>query len=127
MSSEISLEETASQVEKLRYQVMNLSDLIAKCCDEKYPIELAVVDFNWGDEDHRTANDIFEKFDKILQTGDRVNWVEFESDFSRQLSIGYQSLKMIILSFHANHFWVDVCKAYAKHHDVAEFKEINKG
>ncbi len=116
------MDDLKDQVERLRFQLQ----LLAESLDHHaYPIQTLVIALDWGDEELTLAIDIFEKYSRQLESGEKVSWVAFEEEFQDQLNISYQALKSIILAFYRNRQWLDVCVAYAQAHDVAEFWEIN--
>lgn len=110
------------EINKIKYQLQ----LIAGTLDsDKYPIETLVVEMDWDRKDLDAAHDIFEEFDKKLEGNEEISWIEFEHKLRDRFEIGYQTVKDIILAFYHNYQWTNVCKGYAKEHDVVEFKEIN--
>lgn len=113
--------EISKEINKLKYQIQLLANAIDS---ERYPIEVLVIELDWDRDDLDAAHDIFEEYDKKIKKGEEVNWVKFELDIKNKFNIGYQTVKSIILAFYENHQWIDVCKGYAKQHDVVEFKEI---
>lgn len=118
------MEDISKEIEKIKYQLKLLADTLDY---EIHPIETLVIELDWGREDLDAAHDIFEEYDKKLENKEEVNWVEFELRLEKRFETGYQTIKYIILAFYNNHQWVNVCKGYAKEHDVVEFKEINYG
>ena len=111
------------QIEKLQFQMK----LVGESLDSReHPIPALVISMDWSDADLDKAHDIFEKFDGILESGETPNWAEFEKDFKDQFGIGYQTLKMVVLAFHRNFQWTQVCEIYAKAHECMEFHEITR-
>jgi len=110
-----------NQIDKIKYQLKTIGVTID---NKQYPIESLVIQLDWDENDLTLANDIFEKYDKMLEAYEDVNWTEFEFNFRDQFGIGYQTVKSIILAFYRNLQWRDVCKGYAEEHDVTEFREI---
>lgn len=111
------------QINKLKYQM----SLVGESLDSReHPIATLVIGMNWDDKDLDKAHDIFEKFESILESGREPNWGEFERDFKQQFGIGYQRLKIVVLAFHRNSQWANVCAAYAKAHECMEFHEITR-
>lgn len=117
------MDDITLQIKKLKYQM----SLVGESLDSReHPIATLVIAMNWDDQDLDKAHDIFEKFEKIIKTGEEPNWVDFESDFSLQFGIGYQTLKMVVLAFHRNFQWTRVCEVYAKANECMEFHEITR-
>ena len=111
------------QLEKLLFQMK----LVGESLDSRvHPIPALVISMNWSATDLDKAHDIFEKFDRILESGKKPNWGEFEQDFKEQFEIGYQSLKTVVLAFHRNFQWTQVCETYAKTYECMEFHEITR-
>ena len=118
------MDDILKEIEKIKYQLKLLADTLDY---KNYPIETLVIERDWSRDDLDSAHDIFEECDKKLENKEDVNWTEFEVKLEKRFGIGYQTVKDIILAFYNNHQWVNVCKGYAKEHDVVEFKEINYG
>jgi hypothetical protein len=117
------MEELSKQVDKLKYQMQLVGESINS---KEHPIASLVISMNWGDKDLDKAHDIFEKYENILESGESPNWGAFELEFNQQFDIGYQTLKMIVLAFHRNFQWENVCAVYAKAKECVEFHEITK-
>ena len=83
-----------------------------------------VVALNWSEEDLERAEDIFEKFEKQLESSGGMMEHDLEKELKDTFKIGYQTVKTIVLAFWHNSQWQDVCKAYAMKQNVSEFKEI---
>lgn len=96
-------------IEKLVYHV---SILGATIDHDKHPVEALILSKNWDETDLEKAHDIFERWDKRLEDGEKMSTGGFESDFKRELGVSYQGLKPIILAFYKNHQWTNVCEAY---------------
>lgn len=106
----MSVEDFAENIKKLQYQVRILS----QCVDyERYPVEFLILEMNWDDGQLNKAHDIFEKYDEKLHKKEDINWREFEMELRDEFSIGYQTVKSIILAFYRNHQWMEVCHGYA--------------
>ncbi|MDL0433988.1 hypothetical protein QPM17_22870 [Marinobacter sp. TBZ242] len=117
------MEELQSQINKLKYQM----GLVGESLDSReHPIATLVIAMDWDESDLDRAHDIFEKFEGIIESGEKPNWSEFEHDFLQQFSIGYQTLKMVVLAFHRNFQWTHVCEVYAKAKECMEFHEITR-
>ena len=100
------------RLEKLEFQVQ----LIAESLDfSQSPIASLVIGFNWSEADLDKAHDIFDKYDQKLVKKESISWVQFEREFEKELRIGYQSLKMVVLAFYRNAQWSGVCFEYASH------------
>jgi len=102
-------EEVAASLEKLAYHVSLLAMTINS---EIHPIEALVVARNWSRADLNKVHDIFERWDKRIEQGGKMNGDDFEADFYRELDITYQGLKGIVLAFYKNQQWTNVCEAY---------------
>lgn len=106
----MNIEEIVYKLNKLEYQV----SVLAECIDhERYPVQALILSMNWNDEQLNKAHDIFQVYDEKLEKGEDINWYEFEHALRGEFSIGYQTVKSIILAFYNNHQWVDVCYGYA--------------
>ena len=111
------------QLKKLKYQMSLVGEALNS---SEHPIATLVISMDWDDQDLDKAHDIFEKFEKIIEAGEKPNWTEFEHDFHQKFGIGYQTLKMVVLAFHRNFQWIDVCASYAKAKECMEFHEITR-
>ena len=117
------MDDLQKQIDKLKFQM----SLVGESLDSReHPIATLAISMDWDDDDLDRAHDIFEKFDKIIESGAKPNWAEFERDFSQQFGIGYQTLKVIVLSFFRNFQWTSVCEIYAQAHECVEFHEITR-
>ncbi|HBC8591694.1 TPA: DUF1878 family protein [Escherichia coli] len=106
----MNLEDIMKRLKKLEYQVTVLSE----CIDyERYPVQSLILSMGWDDKQLNKAHDIFQVYDEKLENGEKVNWYEFEHALEDEFSIGYQTVKSIVLAFYNNHQWVDVCYGYA--------------
>ena len=106
----MNIDEVIEKLNKLEYQVSVLSE----CVDsERYPVQSLILSMNWDDSQLNKAHDIFQIYDEKLENKEDVNWTEFEHVLKDEFSIGYQTVKSIILAFYRNHQWVDVCHGYA--------------
>lgn len=110
------------ELAKLRFHVKQLGEAID---DDEHPVTAMVIELNWSEEDLERAHDIFEKYDNQLESHGRFFEHDLEKELKDSFDIGYQTVKTIVLAFWRNHQWQGVCRAYAKQHDVSEFKEIN--
>ena len=116
------MDDLKNQVERFRFQLL----LLAESLDSyTHPIQVLVIKLDWGEKELNLAHDIFEKYNRHLEAGEKVSWIAFEGEFRDQLNISYQGLKSVTLAFYRNGQWRNVCEAYARDHDVAEFWEIN--
>ena len=59
------MEHLEQEISKLKYQ---MSILISIVDGDKYPVESLILSMNWNDDDLNNAHDIFEKYDKKLET-----------------------------------------------------------
>jgi len=118
------MEENEKERAKLIYHEKLLNESIDH---EKNPIHELVIELDWDEEDLNSVYEIFQEYNNKLENGEDVDWLKFELKLEDRLSIGYQTVKSIILAFYKNHEWTKVCKGYAKQHDVMEFKKINYG
>ncbi len=110
-----------AQIEKIKYHIR----LLAESLDHKaYPIASLVLGMNWSENDLDRAHDIFEKYDNELETGATPSWTAFELELRNEFSIGYQSVKNIVLAFYRNGQWRDVCVGYTLEHTSVELHEI---
>ena len=115
------MDEIIKQIDKIKYHIKMIGDTINHL---EYPIESLVIQLDWDDNDLSAANNIFEEYDKKLNSGEDINWTEFEITLRDRFGIGYQTVKSIILAFYRNDQWRDVCIGYAQEYDVSEFHEI---
>jgi hypothetical protein len=83
-------------------------------------------ELGWGDKEESVILEIFNQYSEKISNGEKISWAAFEHELRDRLTIGYQIVKQIVLSFYRKTEYVDVCKGYAAQHDVLEFKEINK-
>lgn len=107
MSTSNSIED---RLAKLEFQVRLLAESLNP---EESPIASLVIGFNWSESELDAAHDIFEKFDGLLTSKEKINWHEFESDFKSRLGMSYQAVKSVVLAFYENRQWEDVCRSYA--------------
>ncbi|HFO0263156.1 TPA: DUF1878 family protein [Serratia marcescens] len=106
----MNIEEIFEKIKKLEYQITILSE----CIDyDRYPVQSLILSLGWDSKQINKAHDIFQTFDEKLEKGEEINWHEFESALEDEFSIGYQTVKSIVLAFYNNHQWVDVCYGYA--------------
>lgn len=117
------LEDLKKAVEKLQYQVKLLGESLDF---ETNPIAALIIELDWNEEDLSNANDIFEKYDKKLENGEKVNWKEFEFELRDRFKLGYQAVKLVILAFFYNDQWTDICENYACENECMEFHVITK-
>lgn len=111
-----------SEIKKIKYHI----SLIQEALDHRqFPIANLVISLDWDDNDLNSVHDIFEEYDNKLEKKEEINWTEFEIKLKREFGIGYQEVKIIILAFYDNGQWIEICKGYARTHDVMEFKRIN--
>lgn len=106
----MNINEVIEKINKLEYQVSVLSDCIDS---ERYPVQSLILSMNWDDNQLNKAHDIFQVYDEKLENKEEINWTVFEHTLRDEFSIGYQTVKSIILAFYSNHQWVDVCHGYA--------------
>lgn len=102
-------DEMVETIKKLIYHVSLIGETID---NENYPVESLILSMNWSRADITKAHDIFERWNKRLENGEKMSTAEFERDFDTELGVGYQSLKSIILAFYKNYQWTNVCEAY---------------
>ncbi|ENY9093544.1 MULTISPECIES: DUF1878 family protein [Klebsiella] len=106
----MNIEEILEKIKKLEYQISILSE----CIDyDRYPVQSLILSLGWDSTQINKAHDIFQNFDEKLEKGEKINWYEFENALEDEFSIGYQTVKSIVLAFYNNHQWVDVCYGYA--------------
>ena len=108
---------------KIKYQLKMVMETID---NEQYPIQKLVLELDWNEDDLIKANDIFEEYSIKIENKEEINWTEFEVDLRKQLSIGYQTIKLIMLAFYKNDQWLHVCTGYANYSNVSEFHELLK-
>ena len=122
----MNIEEISKELKKLQYHVK----IIGECLDYKLnPLESLILSMNWDDSQIKKAHNIFEKYDNKLLEKEDVNWKEFEMALKDEFSIGNQAIKAIILAFHRNHQWMEVCRGYAMSFEPStpvEFHSITK-
>lgn len=104
-------QEIIDSLKKLQYQVSILGHAIDH---SNYPVESLIMEFNWAQEDMDEVHSIFGRWDSRLSGGGQMDSGEFEADFKSGLGISYQGLKSVILAFHKNGQWKNVCVSYAK-------------
>ncbi|UDM06391.1 DUF1878 family protein [Halomonas sp. NyZ770] len=106
----MNIEELAESIKKLQYHVK----ILGECIDyDRHPVEALILSMDWDESQIDKAHDIFERYDEKLNNKEEVNWMEFEMALRDEFSIGYQTVKSIILAFYRNHQWVEVCHGYA--------------
>ena len=115
------MDELREQLERLRYQVRMVGEALE---GDAYPIQSLIIELDWGEKELDEAHDIFEKYTQLLKENEEFILESFEIEFLDRLSVGYQTLKLIILAFHKNNQWLKLCEAYVLAHDVMEFWEI---
>jgi len=123
----MSLEQLKEELEKLKYQVRIIGETIDY---QAHPVESLILSMDWGEGDIDRAHDIFEKYDNLLEAKEPINWHDFERELKTAFSIGYQTVKLIILAFYKNHQWTTVCYEYAKSFGPTvpiEFHQIIRG
>jgi hypothetical protein len=84
---------------------------------------------DWNKNDINAVHAIFERYDAMIRDNQAFNRLEFEAAFQKELNIGYQTLKQIVIAFYRNNQWQDVCLSYVKSHGTtipSEFKTIMK-
>lgn len=102
-------EEISGIIEKLKYHVSILGQTVDH---ERHPVEALILANDWGPVELNKVHDIFEKWDNLLEAGEKMNHSSFEIDFNKELNISYQGLKSIILAFYRSSQWTNVCEAY---------------
>lgn len=70
------------------------------------------------------AYPIFQECAQRLAAGTPIEWGEFEMQLRKELDIGYQDLKRVVIDFHNSGQFREVCKGYAQAFQCAEFHEI---
>lgn len=118
------MSDLSDEIHKIKYQLRLVGESINH---REHPIPALVISMDWSEEDLEAANDIFELYDNKLRSNEEVNWTEFEFAIRNRFSIGYQTVKLIILAFYRNYQWTDVCREYAFAHETVEFHEITRG
>ncbi|OCF82151.1 hypothetical protein AS299_02570 [Citrobacter freundii] len=107
----MNIEEIIERLQKVEYQISILSE----CLDyDRYPVQSLILSMNWDSKQLNKAHDIFQKYDEKLDKNEDINWHAFEHELEEEFSIGYQTVKSIVLAFYNNHQWIDVCYGYAK-------------
>lgn len=106
----MNIEEIFEKIKKLEYHVSVLSECIDS---DRYPVQSLILSLGWDSKQINKAHDIFQTFDEKLEKGEEINWYELEHALEDEFSIGYQTVKSIVLAFYNNHQWVDVCYGYA--------------
>lgn len=117
-------EELYKAFQRLSYHVELLGNTIDS---HAYPIEALILSMNWNKEDLDKAHDVFERWETILESGEKMNNFKFEKDFEDALGVSYQGLKPIVLAFYRNSLWTNVCEAYVDSFDgkaSIEYREI---
>jgi hypothetical protein len=109
------------EIEKLKYHVKLLSDCLP-IDDESYA-RLAIAR-DWGPKDFDRAHDIFERYDKQLRDGAKLNGSALEHDLREAFIIGYQEVKGIVITFWHGGQWQEVCRQYAEQNKCMEFHGI---
>ncbi|WP_347990121.1 DUF1878 family protein [Methylomonas sp. AM2-LC] len=104
------IEAIIARLEKLEFHVKLLAESLNHT---ENPTASLVVDFDWSSADLNCAHDIFEMFDNMMREEVKINWYDFEKEFSEKLNISYQGLKSVVLAFYRNGQWSEVCHAYA--------------
>lgn len=98
------------EIDKIKYHIRLLGEAIDY---NKHPVTSLVIDMNWSNDDLNKIHDIFEHYDNMLNEGKAIIWREFEMELRNNFKISYQTVKMIVLAFHFNHQWKQVCYNYA--------------
>ena len=83
-------------------------------------------EMGWDATTEVSIREIFKDYSVRISNGEKINWTAFEHELRDKFTIGYQTVKLIILAFYRNDEYLDVCTGYAAQHDVLEFKEINE-
>ena len=117
--NKISVEQLQQEIKKLKFQVRYIGQALDM---DKHPIENLVASLDWGQEDLNDARDIFGEYYNKMEAGEEVKWAEFEMRLRDKFRIGHEKAKQIIHAFYREGQWRDVCRAYARVHDVSEFK-----
>ena len=110
-----------SEIDKIKFHIQMLGEVIDSI---EHPIASLVISMDWDGDDLNRAHDVFEKYNNMLEAKEDINWSAFEMELRNTFSIGYQTVKSIILAFYRNHQWTEVCMLYAKSCMCAEFYEI---
>jgi len=106
----MNIDDIIEKINKLEYQVSTLSECIDS---DRYPVQSLILSMSWNNDQLNKAHDIFQVYDEKLEIKEEINWTEFEGRLKDEFSIGYQTVKSIVLAFYNNHQWVDVCYGYA--------------
>lgn len=117
------MEDLIKKIKRLEFQMKLVGESISS---EDSPIASLVINLSWGEDELEKAHDIFEKYNNELDSGKEPNWSEFRKEFEDGLGIGYQQLKLVVLSFYRNLQWTEVCTQYAKAYECVEFHSITK-
>lgn len=102
-------DEITQNIKKLQYHVSILGHTVDS---DKYPVEALILGMNWSEDEINKVHDIFERWNKNLENGEKMSVGEFEEDFGKELGISYQELKSIISAFYRNGQWTNVCESY---------------
>uniref|UniRef100_UPI003F8067AD hypothetical protein n=1 Tax=Xanthomonas sp. 0924 TaxID=2835534 RepID=UPI003F8067AD len=122
----MSAEDFRKELEKIKYHVRLLGETINF---KDHPIEALILSKDWNEGDIERAHDIFEKYDKLLESKQPVSWGDFEQELEDTFNTGYQGVKPIIVAFFRNGQWTNVCHGYAMSFEPTtpiEFHEITR-
>lgn len=117
------MDELLEQILKLKFHIKLVGESLNS---QEHPIASLVISMDWGDRELNSAHDIFESYDEQLNDKKEPNWRAFEAKFKDEFGIGYQEVKLVVLSFFRNYQWTDVCIAYANANECVEFHEITR-
>ena len=109
------------ELDRLKWYIRLLGEAVDS---EEHPITALVIALNWSEEDLKTAQDIFEKYDQQMEKGGALNGRGLEKELRDEFAIGYQRVKQIINAFFHNGQWPNVCLEYARQFRCAEFHGI---
>lgn len=115
-----------NEIKKLKYHITLLNNY---SFHKMNPLDSLVISLNWSEEDLDKAHDIFEKYFFELKAKKEISCLYslIEQDFEKDLNIGYQLVKTVILSFFRENLWTEVCIAFVKsqgENPPIEFSEI---
>lgn len=100
-----------NEIDKIKYHIRMLAEVIDS---KEHPIPSLVVSLNWDEKDLDRAEDIFGKYDALLNEGKNPSWQELEIDLKAEFGIGYKGVKEVVNAFYRNSQWPDVCFWFAK-------------
>jgi hypothetical protein len=117
------LSEIREQLEKLTRQVRLAANIIEK---EEHPYEWLRITYNLSQDDYRRIEDVFEEASHELDKQGRFSAAGFEHELRNLFPdmIGYQEVKDIVLCFHYNNQFRNVCREFAEQMPTSEMSPI---